>query len=426
MTWVIIVPLLLLAFALNMRLYLGILLAVLVYFNFFATMPPEIAIQRFVAPSQNTSLMAIPFFMLLGTLLAYSGIAERIIQVALLLVGRIRGGLAQANIMVSLLLGGLSASNLADCAMLTRMMVPQMEKHGYDRGFAAAVTAAGSLVTPIIPPGIALIIYALVGDVSVGSMFVAGILPGILCAVLLMVAIYIVATKRGYKPARTDKVPFDQAMTTLVGAWPAVFILLAIVGGIRFRVFTPHEAGAVAVLLVIVVGMLVYRTMTPQNIVESLVETARSTASVMLIIMASGALGWIFSVEKAGEAFAELITGFSSNKYVFLFMLNIALLFFGMLIEGTALLIILVPLLKPTLAALGIDPVHFGIIMVLNLSIGTLTPPVGTVMLMVCNLAGVGVGKFTREALPMYLALLVALGLVVVFPAISLLLVGRG
>lgn len=425
MIWAIIIPLLLLAFALNMRLYLGILLAVLAYFVFFSSVPIEIAIQRFIAPSQNTSLMAIPFFMLLGTLLAHSGIAERVVQVALLMVGRIRGGLAQANVMVSLLLGGLSASNLADCAMLTRMMVPQMEKHGYDKGFAAAVTAAGSLVTPIIPPGIALIIYALVGDVSVGAMFVAGILPGVLCAVLLMTAIYIVAVRRGYKPARTEKVPMNKAVTTLAGAWPALFIVLAIVGGIRFRVFTPHEAGAVAVLLVVMVGTLVYRTMTAKNIVESLVETARSTAAVMLIIMASGALGWIFSVEKAGEAFAELIVQFSTNKYVFLLMLNVALLFFGMLIEGTALLIILVPLLKPTLLIFGIDPVHFGIIMVLNLSIGTLTPPVGTVMLMVCNLAKVSVGKFTREALPMYAALLLALALVVLFPSISLLMVGK-
>ncbi|WP_319486357.1 TRAP transporter large permease [uncultured Cohaesibacter sp.] len=422
MTWLWIIPLMLLAFALNMRLYLGILLAVLCYFTFFSFTPPEIAIQRFIAPALNTSLLAIPFFVMLGTLMAHSGVAERIIDVALLLVGRIRGGLALTNILVSSLLGGLSASNLADSAMLTRMMVPEMERHGYDRGFSAAVTAAGSLITPIIPPGIALIIYALIADVSVASMFMAGIIPGLLCAFLLMVTAYLVSVKRGYLPKSMKRPTPREAGVTLLRSWPAFLLIIVIIGGIRLGIFTPTEAGAVAVLAIILIGTLLHRTMTFGDILNSVYSAGKSTASVLLIIMASGALGWIFSNEKAGLAFAEMITHFTTNKYLFLITLNIALIFFGMLIEGTALMIILVPLLKPTLMSMGIDPVHFGIIMILNMSIGTLTPPVGTVMLVVSQLANVDVMRFTKAAVPFYIALFIALGLVIFIPEISLLL----
>ncbi|PLW78259.1 TRAP transporter large permease [Cohaesibacter celericrescens] len=422
MTWLWIIPLMLLAFSLNMRLFLGIMTAVICYFTFFTSTPPEIAIQRFIAPALNTSLLAIPFFVMLGTLMAHSGVAERIIDVAVLLVGRVKGGLALTNILVSTMLGGLSASNLADSAMLTRMMVPEMEKHGYDRGFSAAVTAAGSLITPIIPPGIALIIYALIADVSVASMFMAGVLPGVLCAALLMVTAYLVAAKRGYMPKEAKRPTRREAGITVLRAWPAFFLVVVIIGGIRLGIFTPTEAGAVAVLMIILIGTLLHKTMNFSDILNSIYSAGKSTASVLLIIMASGALAWIFSVEKAGFAFADFITHLTDNKYLFLIALNLALLFFGMLIEGTALLIILVPLLKPTLMTMGIDPVHFGIILILNLSIGTLTPPVGTVMLVVSNLAKVDVMRFTREAVPFYIALFVALGLIIFIPEISLLL----
>lgn len=420
MSWAIILPIMLALFALNMRLYLGILAAVVLYFLFFATMPLEIAVQRFIAPSQNASLLAIPFFVLLGTLLSRSGIAERVVDLALILVGRMRGGLAVGNILVSTLLGGLSASNLADSAMLTRMMVPEMEKRGYGRAFSAAVTATGALVTPIIPPGIALIIYALIADVSVAAMFMAGIVPGLLCALFLMGVSYLISVKRGYRPARSQAASGRETIGTVVGAWPALLLIAIIIGGIRFGVFTATEAGAIAVLLVIVAGVLIYRQMGARDILEAVFEASKSTASVMLIIMASGALGWVFSVEKAGVALADFITAQTSNPYMFFLMVNVILLLLGMLIEGTALLIILVPLLKPTLATLGIDPVHFGIVMILNLSIGTLTPPVGTVMLLVTNLSKTGIAEFTREALPFFGVLLLVLALVVLFPVLAI------
>ncbi|KAB2792651.1 TRAP transporter large permease [Brucella anthropi] len=405
--------------ALNMRLYVAILIAVFTYFTFFNQMPIAIAVQRFISPAQNTSLLAIPFFIMLGTVMSHTGIAERLIKVAEILVGRMRGGMALTNIMVSTLMGGVSASNLADSAMLTRMMVPEMVKRGYDKAFSCAVTAAGSLITPIIPPGIALIIYGLIADVSIGKMFMAGVLPGILGAVILMIAAYATSVKRGYKPSREKRMSGAEVASTLASAWPAVLLLFAIIGGIRLNIFTPTEAGAVAVTLVLIIGFVIYREMRVSHVVDSLIETAKSTASVMLVIMASSALAWVFSLEQAGQSLMQLISSFTSNPYAFLLAVNVILLILGALIEGTALMIVLVPLLMPTVKALSIDPVHFGIIVIINLSIGTLTPPVGTVMLMVCNIAKVRVGDFTRQAFSMYMALFILLALVTYVPIIS-------
>jgi tripartite ATP-independent transporter DctM subunit len=225
--------------------------------------------------------------------------------------------------------------------------------------------------------------------------------------------------KRGYKPSREKRMSGAEVASTLASAWPAVLLLFAIIGGIRMNIFTPTEAGAVAVTLVLIIGFVIYREMRISHVVDSLIETAKSTASVMLVIMASSALAWVFSLEQAGQSLMQLISSFTSNPYAFLLAVNVILLILGALIEGTALMIVLVPLLMPTVKALGIDPVHFGIIVIINLSIGTLTPPVGTVMLMVCNIAKVRVGDFTRQAFSMYMALFILLALVTYVPIIS-------
>jgi tripartite ATP-independent transporter DctM subunit len=420
MTWILVIPIMLALFAVNQRLFLAMFTAVLWYFLFYGQVPLPIAVQQFIGPSQNASLLAIPFFILLGTLMSRTGIAHRLLKVADLMVGKLTGGLALANILLSTMLGGISASNLADAAMLTRMVVPEMEKQGYNRAFAAAVTASGSLITPIIPPGIALIIYGLVADVSIGKMFMAGILPGLLCCVLLMVAAYTVSKRRGYVPARTTWPDAKEVRTTLIGAWPALFLVVAIIGGIRLNVYTPTEAGAVAVGLVLIIGFFIFGEMKVSDVVTALLETATSTAAVMLVIMASAGLAWIFSLEHAGEKIAEVILTFTSNKYVFLVAVNVLLLILGMLIEGNAIIIVLAPLLKPVVLQLGIDPVHFGIVLILNLAIGCLTPPVGTVMLLVCNLSKVSVADFMRQSGLLFLALFVALALVTFVPFFSL------
>lgn len=423
MSWPVIIILMLGLFALNMRLYVAIIAAVLAYFVFFSRFPDQIAIQRLIGASQNMSLLAIPFFILLGTLMEYTGVARRMLKVADLLVGKLTGGMALTNVMLSTLLGGVSASNLADCAMLTRMLVPEMERSGYNRAFAAAVTASGALITPIIPPGIALIIYALVADVSIGSMFMAGVVPGLLMSAMLMVTIYIVSKKRGYKPARETWPTRSETRRTLLDAWPVLVLIVSIIGGIRLNIFTPTEAGAVAVGVVLLIGFVIYREMRLSHVSHALTETFKSTASVMLVIMASSALAWILSLEQAAQQMAVYITSLTDNKYVFLLVINLLLLLLGMLVEGNAILIVLVPLMMPTVAHFGIDPVHFGIIVIVNLAIGCLTPPVGTVMLLVCNLAKVKIVDFLKQGAPLFLALLAALLLITFVPELSLLLV---
>ena len=423
MNWMIIVLVMLALFALNMRMYLAVLTAILVYFLFFTTVPSQVAVQRLVGASQNTSLLAIPFFILLGTLMEHTGVAKRLLKVADLIVGKLTGGMALTNIMLSTLLGGVSASALADSAMLTRMLVPEMERAGYSRAFSAAVTATGALITPIIPPGIALIIFGLVADVSIGDMFMAGILPGITMSALLMGAAYIVAKQRGYRPAREEWPTAREVSSTLLGAWPVLVLVVAVVGGIRLSIFTPTEAGAVAVAIVLAIGFVIYGEMKLSDVTNALQDTFKSTASVMLIIMACSALAWILSLERAATQLADLITAFTTNKWVFLMALNVVLLFLGMLIEGSAILIVMVPLLMPTVRSLGIDPVHFGIVVIVNLALGSLTPPVGTVTLLVCNLAKVSVGDVVKHSKLLFAALLVCLLLVTFVPALSLALI---
>jgi tripartite ATP-independent transporter DctM subunit len=411
--------LLLVGFAINLPVFLAVTGAVLAYFFLAADASPIIAAQRIIGASENVTLLAIPFFIFLGNLLNYTGITRRMLRLAEVLTGHFKGGLAQANVLLSTLMGGMSASNLADCAMLCKMLVPEMTKLGYSRAFSAAVTAAGSLITPIIPPGIALIIYGFVADVSIGKMFMAGVVPGILCCVLLMVAIRIVSGVRGYKPARDHGPTWAEFWPALKEASGALVLVIVIIGGIRAGVFTPTEAGAIAVLYVIVIGTFVYKEMKFEHMKLALVETARATAGVMLIIMACSAFAWILTWEQVAQDVARFITGFSASPVVFLLVLNFFLLILGMFVEGNAAIIVLVPLLMPTVKLLGIDPIQFGLIIILNLAIGCLTPPMGTVMFIANAITGTKVGEFTREALPLFAALLVALGLVTFVPAIS-------
>lgn len=417
-----VVAMILALIALNMRLYLAIIAGVLVYFLFINPIPINIAAQRLVAPTLNVAFLAVPFFVLLGTLLSFTGIATRLLGLADLLVGRLRGGMALANVMLSTLMGGMSASNLADASMTARMMVPEMERNGYSRAFAAAVTAASSLITPIIPPGIALIIYALLANVSVGRMFLAGILPGLTLAALLMLTTYVIARRRGYKPTRTTWPAPAETGRIVLGAWPAVVVVVAVVGGIRLNVFTPTEAGAFAVFLVLVLGLFVYRDMRFHHVLSALVETGKVTASIMLVVMASSALAWVFALEQMGQVLALTFAGVTESPLALLFVLNILFLVLGTLVEGTALMIILVPILLPTVLALGVDPIHFGIIIIVNLSIGTLTPPIGTVMLVVCNISRVQVSDFLREGAGFYLALFIGLAVITMVPELSLFL----
>lgn len=409
----------LIGFAINLPVFISVLTSVLTYFYFSDGADMVIAAQRVIGASENPTLLAIPFFILLGNLLNYTGITRRLLKLAEILTGHFRGGLAQSNILLSTMMGGLSASNLADCAMLCKMLVPQMVRQGYSKAFSTVVTAFGSLITPIIPPGIALIIYGFVANVSIGKMFLAGIIPGILCAFLLMLTIYIIARIKGYKASRDHGPTLIEFWAAFKDATTALILIIGIIGGVRFGVFTPTEAGAIAVIYLIFVGLFIHKEMTITHILSSLIDTAKATATVMIIIMTCSAFAWILSWEQLSQGLAIFITGLSSSPIVFLLLLSLFLLFLGMFIEGNALLIVLVPLLMPTVKQLGIDPIHFGIVIILNLAIGCITPPLGTVMFMANSITGTTITEFIKAMWPLFLTMIFALMLIIFFPFFS-------
>ena len=380
-------------------------------------------VQKMVAGVESIPLTAILFFVAVGVLMNYSGIAQRLIAFAEVITGKLPGGLAQVNVLLSTLMGGISGSGLADAAMQSKILVPEMERKGYSRAFSSAVTAASSIITPIIPPGIALILYGYIANVSIGRLFVAGILPGIMLCVIQMITVHFISKKRGYLPIR-DKWPTPlEVLKASRNAWVAFILPVLIIGGIRVGIFTPTEAGAMAVVFTLVLGVIVYREMKLEHLRKALVESVSATASILLIIGTSSSFAWVLTMERIPHIATEFVVGLVDNRYVFLLLVNILLLIVGLFIEGNVAMIILVPLFIPMVNAYGIDPIHFGIMMIMNLSIGTLTPPVGTAMLTTCSITKTKIEDFLKEIVPFWIALLIALLLITYVPAISLALV---
>lgn len=406
----------------NVPIAIGLAASTLLYFIISNQLPIMIVAQRMIGAVESVPLLAIPFFVTLGTLMNYSGISKRVMNFAEILTGHMIGGLAQVNVLLSTLMGGLSASNLADAAMQSKILVPEMVRFGYSKEFSAAVTAASSLITPIIPPGIGLIVYGFIANVSIGKMFMAGIIPGILMCIAQMMAVHVVSKKRGYRPTREKRASLREVFVAFKDAAWALTLVIVIIGGVRAGVFTPTEAGAIAVAYTVIIGAFVYRDLKAKDIYKAIVEAVQSTGSIMLIIMAASAFAWVLTWEGVTHNITNLVVGITPNPYVFLLVINIFLLILGMLVEGSSAMIILIPLLLPTVKALGIDLIHFGIILILNLAIGTLTPPMGTILFVTSSLTGAKIDLMVRELVPFYIVLLISLFLVTYVPAISLFL----
>ena len=401
----------------------ALLSAALSYFTFADVgTPPDLILQKFITSASSFPLLAVPFFIMVGEIMNYSGISASLMKMAEVLTGHMKGGLAQVNVVLSTLMGGISGSANADAAMQSKILVPEMEKRGYDRAFSTAITAASSAIAPVIPPGINLIIYALIAQTSVAKMFIGGYLPGLLMCIALMIVVNIIARKRGYLPVRDHMSPLRDILHQLKDSIWALLLPFGIILGIRFGVFTPTEAGAIAVLFSTIVGVFFYKQLKWKHFPIIIRNTVYSTSSVVLIIVAASVFGQYMSWERIPYLLSKSLTSFSDSPWVMLMMINVFLLMLGMFLEGGAVLIIVAPLLVPVAQSMGIDLVHFGLVLIVNIMIGGITPPFGSMMFTTCSITKVSVGDFIREIWPFILALIAVLLVVTYIPSLVLFL----
>ncbi|MDW3778292.1 TRAP transporter large permease [Kluyvera cryocrescens] len=368
------------------------------------------------------SLLAIPFFILAGAIMAEGGIARRLVNFAYIFVGFIRGGLSLVNIVASTFFGAISGSSVADTASIGSVMIPEMDKKGYPRDFAAAVTASGSVQAILTPPSHNSVIYSLAtgGTVSIAALFIAGILPGLLLSFTLMVMCVGFAHKRGYP--KGERVPFRQALKIFVDTLWGLMTVVIIMGGILSGIFTATESAAIACLWSFFVTMFIYRDYKWSELPKLMYRTVKTVTIVMILIGFAAAFGAIMTYMQLPMRITEAFTSISDNKYVILMCINIMLLLIGTLMDMAPLILILTPVLLPVTNALGIDPVHFGMIMLVNLGIGLITPPVGSVLFVASAVSKQKIEQVVKAMLPFYAILLLVLMLVTYIPAISLFL----
>ncbi|WP_439528395.1 TRAP transporter large permease [Pannonibacter sp.] len=364
-------------------------------------------------------LMAIPFFMLAGELMNRAGITLRLVEFAQALIGHLRGGLAHVNILSSMLFAGLSGSAVADVSALGSMMIPAMEKQGYTRRFAAAVTAASAIIGPIIPPSGIMIIYAYVMGESVAALFLAGIVPGILIGLSLMGIVWLLADKENL-PLATRRASWgERGHASLKAFWPLLTPVI-IMGGILGGIFTPTEASAIAVGYAFFIGLFVLRTLKLNEIPDVLTRAGMTSAVVLLLVGAAMAFKTVASLSHTPELLADIILGLSDNPLVLLFLINVLLFIVGMFLDAGPAIIILGPILGPIFLELGVDPVHFAIVMAVNLTVGLLTPPMGLVLFVTSSVSGLRVETIARATLPFLAAEIAVIFLITYFPALTL------
>ncbi|MHA1567449.1 MAG: TRAP transporter large permease [Alphaproteobacteria bacterium] len=394
--------------------------AVSTVYLFFADISFAILAQRMTSALDSFLILAIPFFYLAGELMNACKLTDRIVTMAKSMVGHIHGGLAQVNIFASMIFAGMSGSATADTAALGSVLIPAMKKEGYDADFSAAVTVASAMVGPIIPPSVALVIYGALADVSIGRLLLAGIVPGVLIIITQMVFTYFVAKNRGY-PRYKRATMREVGRATYRGS-AAVMFPVIIVGGILSGVFTPTEAAAAAVLYGVILGVFVYRNVGMADLWRTLLTVAWGSVRVLIIVAVASAFSWIMVREQVPQTIADFLSTFTTNPHVVLLLMIILLLLVGLFMVASSGEIVLTPILVPVIVSFGIDPVHFGILMVFVLIIGGGTPPVGVLLYIAQDIAGITFAQMVRAMLPFYIPLLTAVILIAAFPQLSLFL----
>ena len=385
----------------------------------YLDIPLLVVLQNMVGGINVFVLLAIPFFILAGEIMSQGGIARRLVDMARVFVGFARGGLAMVNILASMFFGGISGSSVGDTASIGAVLIPMMKDDGYDADFATSVTIASSVQGVLIPPSHNMVIYALVaGGVSVGQLFLAGIIPGVLLGVALMIFSYAVAVKRGYPKGETTSL--KQALKTIIDSVLGLVTVLIVVFGVVLGVFTATEAAAIAVAYAFFITFFVYREI-PLSQMNSILSNALKTLSIVLILIGtSSSFGWFLSYLQVPQVMANVILGISENKIIVMLILNLLLLFIGTFMDMSALILLGTPIFLPIAMSVGVDPVHFGVVMMLNLGIGLLTPPVGGTLFVGSAIGGVSIERLSKTMLPFYLVMVIVLLVITYIPDVVL------
>ena len=413
MTLVLLTFLVLVAFGMPIAFAIGIS-----GFLFFLTADLTLTIpaQVSLTQTQNFAILAIPLFILAGNCLNETGLTRRLLDFASALTGHLRGGLGHVNAVSSFMMGGVTSSAIGDATMFGRILGPAMRERAYAPGFAAGVVGSTALITTMVPPGTGMILYGTLGEVSIGQLFIAGIVPGALMTVLLMGAVGVSARRQGLPRERTTRSTPTAILRAFVSSiWALLFPVILIVG-LRFGVFTPSEAGAFAVAYAIVIGLVIYREITWKRFRRALSNTIDDVGMIMLLIALSGGWGYALSWDRVPQTIMEGLTSISENPTVIMAIIVVALLVAGMFMDSTVLILLLTTMLVPVAEMAGLDPIHFGIVMVLTLTLGLLTPPVGIVMLITVQMFRTDVGTYLRQSVYIWLALALLVALVILVP----------
>lgn len=391
-------------------------IASLSYFIFNPFLSNVMVPMRLVVGAQNHGLMAIPLFMLAGNLMNSTGLTDRIFRFTKSLVGHFSGGTAYVNIIASFIFSGMSGSELADASGLGSILIPTMIEEGYDSEFSTAVTSSSSTIGPIFPPSIPMVLIGGITGISIGKMFMGGVIPGILLAVYMIILVYFLSKKRKYP--KNKGFSKKELKDSFISAFPALTTPIVIIGGILGGLFTPTEAGVIAVVYSLFLAGIIYKDINKMSdIVDQLIKTSIYSAKVMFIVGTAYSLAWVLSRMQIGIILINLLTGISNNPHIILAMICIAFILVGCFLNPSAIIIIFIPLIMPVVNAVGINPIQFGVLSTLVLQLGLSTPPFGLAMFIVSDIAGINIKQFTKGMIPFYIALLIAIITMIIFPA---------